>query len=478
QLATPEIVLSQDSNIPKYSDGDFTPPVTAVSRDEIDTPGKSSLEECSGTIVTDTNTDSLGVTQVDSVSAQYFTTVTDSTLSDHIDLIEQKIAASLEQEQIKESQPAEQETELTSAIPTPDSEVNPNYNEIKKPGLDHLETELDAPAVLADIVRPTIVPLEQRPTIEGSKSASDLPVNLDAQAEVFFETEQKVGLPVAEVEAVDQDFECTEQSNEVVQLLADFGNSGGSSSDTLTREEMTELFPNLQTYEPVETSPRGTETSTLEPTQYCAFPDDKRSERFTYGKTPHQPLVDSIVDQIFERFRPGNHSTIMLVAANREIDVDSAASRIATCLAVRDTGNTLLVDGNLASRQLTALLGMMGKPGISNAFGNGVDIESLIYGTDIETLNIISAGNFEVSDDHEDLTHANAVNQNLKSHFDYTIVSGGIAGDPLSDAWSREADGIYLIVDMDESDRAAAVATVDYFRQLGARIVGCIATRA
>ncbi len=476
QLATPEIVLSQNSNIPKFSEGDFSPPVTAVRSDEVSAQGKKNLDECSGTIVTDTNSDALGVTQIDSDFTQYFTTVTESSLNQHIELIEEQIRGSLQQECTRETSLTEPETGLPSSAPTAEVVFSPNQNEIKKPGLEHRQSELDAPAVLADIVRPTIVPLDKTSTSDIVKNDVEFPVQLDSPQERGVQVEQELALPLAEAVEPEQDFECTEQSNEVVQLLADFGNSGGASSDTLTREEMTELFPNLQTYEPVEEKPR--ETKTLEPSQFCAFPDDKRSERFTYANTQRQQLVDSIVDQIFERFRPGNHATIMLVAANREIDIDSVASRIATCLAVRDTGETVLVDGNLASRQLTALLGMAGKPGISNAFGDNVDIESLICGTDNEALKIISAGNFDVTDDHEDLLHANAVNQKLKSHFDYTIVSGGVAGDPLSDAWSREADGIYLIVDMDESDRAAAVAAVDYYRHLGARIVGCIATRA
>jgi len=476
QLATPEIVLSQNSNIPKFSEGDFSPPVTAVRSDEVSAQGKKNLDECSGTIVTDTNSDALGVTQIDSDLTQYFTTVTESSLNQHIELIEEQIRGSLQQECTRETSLTEPETGLPPSAPTAEVVFSPNQNEIKKPGLEHRQSELDAPAVLADIVRPTIVPLDKTSTSDIVKNDVELPVQLDSPHERGVQVEQELALPLAEAVEPEQDFDCTEQSNEVVQLLADFGNSGGASSDTLTREEMTELFPNLQTYEPVEEKPR--ETKTLEPSQFCAFPDDKRSERFTYANTQRQQLVDSIVDQIFERFRPGNHATIMLVAANREIDIDSVASRIATCLAVRDTGETVLVDGNLASRQLTALLGMAGKPGISNAFGDNVDIESLICGTDNEALKIISAGNFDVTDDHEDLIHANAVNQKLKSHFDYTIVSGGVAGDPLSDAWSREADGIYLIVDMDESDRAAAVAAVDYYRHLGARIVGCIATRA
>lgn len=481
RVAVPEIVLTKETAAPKFTSDEITPPVTMVNSNA---QGQGEpAQDLPGTheaIVT-SSIDALSALLQDNEGEPFFRSVTET--------------ASPEEWEYVGSDEIVNESVTTDSVATTSQEIqSPNNREIKapelnapldkapvkSPGLSRLNAELETPAVLADIVRPTIIPTHGNSVTDetvASGSDTDQAVVVDPVTPT-----ENCGsdLPMAsELEPLDTAVNLSvepDDEEQLVQLLSDFGLAGGSSNDTLTREEMTELFPNLQTYEPVldedDALPLGKEML------QCVFPDDKRGEHFTYEQTKRQALVDSIVDQIFERFQPGHHATIMLVAANREIDVDSAASRIATCLAGRETGETILVDGNLASRQLTALLGATNQPGITDAFGNQSEIQSTICNTDRNELKFIPAGVFEISEDYSDLTATNEVNQKLKSRFDYTIVSGGIAGDPLSDAWSRVADGIYLIVDMDESDRAATVATVDYFRKLGARIVGCIATRA
>ena len=481
RVAIPEIVLTKETPAPKFASDETGLPVTMVNSSSQERGEKNkAIPGTHETIVT-TAIEGLASLQADSQDETYFRSVTETAspkVWEFVGADGQTDNASTTHSVSTTSHAVHPQVNSTIKVP----ELDPAIDEVpvKSPVVQRLDAELDTPAVLADIVRPTIMPPSQNKVVDETLPREPLSESCMIGSQVTpAEKERCDDSKVCEDVPLDisKDLEVeTGEQEEFVQLLSDFGLSGDSSSETLTREEMTELFPNLQTYEP--SASHDQKESGHGEMMLCAFPDDKRGEHFTYEQTKRQALVDAIVDQIFERFQPGHHATIMLMAANREIDIDSAASRIATCLAGRETGETILVDANLASRQLTALLGVTNQPGITDAFEKASEIQTTLCATDRNDLKFIPAGTSDISDDYADLAATNEVNQSLKSRFDYTVVSGGIAGDPLTDAWSRVADGIYLIVDMDESDRAATVATVDYFRKLGARIVGCIATRA
>ena len=91
---------------------------------------------------------------------------------------------------------------------------------------------------------------------------------------------------------------------------------------------------------------------------------------------------------------------------------------------------------------------------------------------------ILPAGRGKLDDATIDLPTASISNSCFKQQFDYTIIGGGCAGDSLTDSWASMVDGVYLLVDVDESDRERTREIVEYFRNIGARIVGCIATRS
>jgi len=481
RVAVPEIVLTKDTAVPKFAVDEISPPITMVKSTSASCENSPKATPGTHQTIVASSVDVSGALESDNAEEPFFRSVTETASVEAWEFLgaETQLGDFAVTNSIANETP-EVSTSPDKAIKIPELNASTGNDPVKTPELNRLNAELDTPAVLADIVRPTIMPPQKDLGADDSVSTVGKAHMGTVVDPIAPGEDDKLDIPMAcELESLKTSDNVNTQADDeeqLVELLSDFGLAGESSNDTLTREEMTELFPNLQTYEPA-VAEENTPLIDQEVIQ-CVFPDDKRGEHFTYEQTKRQGLVDSIVDQIFERFHPGHHATIMLVAANREIDVDSAASRIATCLSGRETGETILVDGNLASRQLTALLGATNQPGITDAFGNEFEIQSTICNTDRNDLKFIPAGVFEIGDDYSDLTAANEVNQRLKSRFDFTIVSGGVAGDPLSDAWSRIADGIYLIVDMDESDRAATVATVDYFRKLGARIVGCIATRA
>ena len=461
QVATPEIVLTTKTDLPKYTQGNYTPPVTAVKHQDTST-SKATHQQTnamnhSGTS-TAANISQHGIQVVDANCVQvhgtdyYNQTDTVSGSSAISQGVDAKASGSINSE-VKE---------LSS--PSPSGTVAKGK---PVPAVQGTGGQLESPAVLEDIVRPTIMPLRQSRGTDVIESI--LPTT---------KTPDSIGGPMSQPVPLHQPKAIPAVPQQVVEMLSDFGvaDDAMSTNDTVSSEEIQHLT-SAPSQDRIQQENADREHDLPQHSRICVFPTDNRGEQFTYSLAKRQKLVDLIVDQIIKRFPEKTNPTIMLVGAHREIDVDSAASRIATCLSGRGVGEILLVDGNLQSRQLTSLLGLTGTRGISDAFQGTDDATSLLCDTDNSMLKIIGAGTKE-SDCLEDLKGASINNLLLKKRFGYTIIAGGISGDPLTDAWSGLADGVYMIVDMDESDRSATVETVDYLRRIGARIVGCIATRA
>lgn len=489
QVATPEIVLTQRTEITELPYRDPQPPVTQVSHQPAasDMPGTPAeepevapIQDAATPIMPESNPGDVHViSTLGQMPQEFCASISDTAFATTDGPVLPNIitpgSASIEMPILDAG---------INPIPPLD---NPKVEGTASAGVvspiqDHLpvikpEAGLESPAILNDIVRPTIMPLRQRRgtdvidpvSIVENRMAPEMPLPVQADH-------------ASQAEAVQEDaLESNPSAGvapQLVEMLSDFGMKGDEiyNTDTLTQDEVSNLVASPASGDE-ETATTESTGPTGDASRICCFPDDIRAERFHYEKTKRQRLVDSIVDQVVERFPGNTRPVIMLIGATREIDVDSAASRIATCMATRDIGDILLVDGNLESRQLTSVLSLNGRPGITDAFQKNVPVCDVITQTDHPRLKVVGTGTLADSS-ITDLSAATATSGSFKDDFGYTIVSGGIAGDTLTDTWSSVVDGIYLIVDMDQSDRNKTVETVDYFRHLGARIVGCIATRA
>ena len=312
-----------------------------------------------------------------------------------------------------------------------------------------------------DIVRPAIMPLRREP---GTDELSAQPSEEEASAAAVEST------TTSSLEDVIQRLEGTSGEAEYRELEAE------ADSDTLHYADDADTF--VDDSEAGHSGREATNATRIEPAALAAWPTDRLGQRFIYAQSNKQKLIDSVVDQITGRFPPATCATIMLVGTGREIDVDSAVSRIATCMAGRELGNILLVDGNLPSRQMSSVLGLDQQAGVAELLGETAQLSSILCATDNSRLMILPAGREQVEGENINLQAASISNSYFKQQFDYTIIGGGCAGDSLTDSWASMVDGVYLLVDVDESDRERTREIVDYFRNIGTRIVGCIATRS
>ena len=478
-VATPEILLSDRSSLPKFSQGEYRTPITQVTSEKSAlASGKadtSQLEQASAApIATNRPTAATQITTAGPSSNQGSGTPPQlsgkrgAAVTKDASMATPWAAALPPTQDVPSSQPVNVQSSISNSHKAAGQDL-------ASPSKTAIRTPLENPAVLADILRPTITPVGMTSGVKALHAQNSAPSSSQS-SHVDLERAPKISAP-SSPEPQEPPRQTTRQ---VIEMMGDFGLAGDAiyTADTLSCEEVCELMSDAVCLPG--SGPSAESAHHRAPTgekRIGKFSDDQRRERFRYDHSKRQKLVDSIVDQMVERFVVGSHATIVLVAANREIDIDGAASQIATCLATRRVGQVLLVDGNLKSRQLTSVLGLIGEKGVADAFLGAEEVQNMICRTDNPALHVIGAGTGDVTGQATEKALAAEIHQRLKQDFDYTIVSGGIAGDALADSWSSMADGVYLIVDMDESDRAATISTVEHFRRIGARIVGCIATR-
>ena len=332
------------------------------------------------------------------------------------------------------------------------------------------------PDAFSGIVAPTIIPdrgstadmqpvrpVPQTTTTQHQVAAPELTSGTTAATTAHSTSPSQVELP--EHLTADADVDKVDQGT-ILQIKEDLDQQTQEIVSSMPLSETTPIIPSTRS------------NLTVDQTKVVAYPKDRRGQRFDYMQTKRQKLVDTIADQIVERFPSPANATLMFVGVTREIDVDSAASRIATCMANRDLGQVALIDGNQMSGQITQLFGLQSETGIADAIFADEPANQLAVSTENSSLKVIGTGLKDLSGVGNQIPNAKRTTESLQNSFEYSIISGGVAGDELTDAWSSLVDGVYLIVDMDQTDRDATIRTVDYFRQKGVRIVGCIATRA
>ena len=532
---TPEIVLAEpgERKIPKFQAGNWEPPITQVNQPNT----ANSFEQATAPTTTtpDTNTDTPQTPVAESNAPlsqdnlyEYYTNSISTTdpvtpaPGPQVELPPEALApeavpqmrrvdpmaeTKISEEKVTDPQPAKNNVVASAA--TVNERVSQNISEVSESIQKVQATSLDTPAVLDGIVRPTIMPLRRNvttdvfsrgepvPTTNHDSTAQDTSAPIPQQATTNTSpAAEATQAPQTESDPIPHP---PSQIIEIINGLEGTSFDALQQQDTVPQQEWVEYTSeksaSKEIQQPIEVTsieqtvaekdapvidpqPKTTDDAPLKNGPAVSFPTDKRGQRFHYALTKKQKLVNSITDQVVERFPVDSPSTIMLVSANREVDVDGAASKIATCLATREHGEILLVDGNLESRQLTTVLGMVSESGIADSCVKNEDASQHISPTDNQRLSVLCAGTTEAASAAGQGPAPTTTHSSLRERFNYSIISGGIPGDPLTDSWVQLVDGVYLLVDMDQSDRHDSVAAVDYLRKLGARLVGCIAIRS
>ncbi len=206
--------------------------------------------------------------------------------------------------------------------------------------------------------------------------------------------------------------------------------------------------------------------------------DQSQVKRFDYRRCSRPRSIDRIVDRILDRFPSVASATVLLVAAQPSIDVDGIAGRISTCLATRDVGGILLVDGNTGSRQLSSLMGAAEEPGLTDLINRSESLSATVCPTDNANLEFLPCGTGDITHRKLDAANCSKLNCELNRSFQYTIISAGSTSDTLVRYWSEYADAVYLLIDSDNADRERMTEIVNELHSRAVRVAGCIAVQS
>jgi Mrp family chromosome partitioning ATPase len=201
----------------------------------------------------------------------------------------------------------------------------------------------------------------------------------------------------------------------------------------------------------------------------------ERAVRRTLGE-PHrrQPLAD-LAARLREDAHKTGSGTLLLVGVGPESSTHETALHLASVLA-DDGGRVLLVDGDLARRQISADLDDLQEPGLSNLGQEGQNPQQLVQPTAVERLSLLPAGTERFADLE---SSAGVVARSLgvlAAEFDLVLVDGGRVGDPGLPLLARLCDATYLVIQLGAVEAAQAQNALRDLRAGGARVLGCIAT--
>lgn len=201
----------------------------------------------------------------------------------------------------------------------------------------------------------------------------------------------------------------------------------------------------------------------------------ERAVRRTLGE-PHRrrPLAELVARLRQDASKTGSR-TLLLVGIGPESATHETALHVASLLA-EEGGQVLLVDGDLARRQLSADLDDLQEPGLSNLARESANPADLLRPTAIQSLSFLPAGTERFANLEESVGDLPRSLGQLAARFDLVLVDGGRSGDPGTAALSRLCDATYVIVQLGAVQASQAQQSLRELRAGGARVLGCIAT--
>jgi capsular exopolysaccharide synthesis family protein len=158
-------------------------------------------------------------------------------------------------------------------------------------------------------------------------------------------------------------------------------------------------------------------------------------------------------------------------------------STISSCLSItsaRKGYKTLLIDCDLRRPSLHRLFGFERQSGIMEVLSEGVPVKSVIRKTDIDNLDIITAGTATAHP--SELFDSRAIGSlvsDLKFYYDYAFVDAPPVI-PVSDPMllAQELDGVILVVKAGSTAREVVERAADIMRSNGANVIGVVLNNA
>ena len=183
--------------------------------------------------------------------------------------------------------------------------------------------------------------------------------------------------------------------------------------------------------------------------------------------------VDRMIDSIQERFPIEQSISIVFVGCKTDAETDHVSADVAQRLAQRKFGPVLLVDSNTKSQGLSADLKCSETEGIGNVVCKKRPWRDLLQTGPVDGLDFLPYGNVNTAKTLRSRTFEFL--DSAKQVYQYICVSAGLNDGPISKSFCSAADGIYLLVDLNQVSHAHAKFAADRLQLNNQPLVGCIA---
>ncbi len=180
-------------------------------------------------------------------------------------------------------------------------------------------------------------------------------------------------------------------------------------------------------------------------------------------------LTDNLVGQ-----RPDSSPlALALAAADPRQELAYVASRLALCLAERDAGEVLLIEHDLATRNLANATLISG---LADVATGRVELSQAIEPAAVRHLSLLGPSVVASPEETPLSEQWRATMKQCKQHFRFIVASvrphcGG------HDPWLASFDGIYLVINLNATAQGSALQTLARLKANGAVVQGCIALR-
>lgn len=178
-----------------------------------------------------------------------------------------------------------------------------------------------------------------------------------------------------------------------------------------------------------------------------------------------------LAESIAREYPHGLSAAVGLAAADPWQNMADVASRLALCLAEREEGEVLLIERDLATRDLSPAAPAWGLADL--AVGRATCSQAAVP-TSAARLSLLAADSAVPQEDPPISEQWRSTMKQLKQRFRY-IVSAIRLDNPGPDPWLASFDAVYLAVAFHSTSQAAAAATLARLKAAGANACGCIA---
>ena len=186
--------------------------------------------------------------------------------------------------------------------------------------------------------------------------------------------------------------------------------------------------------------------------------------------------VDRVIESILQIFPLDRPATIVFVACKKDIETDKVTLDVAHRLAERNVGKVLLVDSNTITQGLSGDLGFSETKGIGDVVCGRKQWKSLLQAGPTEGLDFLPYGTVNTTK----MVRSRAADflEHAKEDYQFICVSVGLNEGTISKSFCSAADGIYLVIDLNQVNHAGAKTAADKLQAKKQPLIGCIALDA